>query len=180
MTCHLSLLPSISVFFKMNQRQSIVFVKPENKDATLSTASYMIENSDVPLTFLDKEDFTRSFNGPVTLEKIETKTNVDFMEAMSDFVLTTENTPMVAVVEPSLCIVGKSSQYYVFDLYNEILYTTTSPEWEFPNKKVDVTFYQLPKLPTAKVTESIPPAAKKQKKRETNRTVTDSSISSTK
>lgn len=160
----LSLPPCILVFFKMNQRQSIVFVKPENKDATLSTASYMIENSDVPLVFLDKEDFTKSFTGPVILEKTVSKTDVDFMEALSDFVLISEKTPMVAVVEPSLCIVGKSSQYYVFDLFNEILYTTKTPEWEFPNKKINITYYQLPKgLPVA-TAESIPSAPKKQKK----------------
>lgn len=164
------LLLCILVFFKMNQRQSLVFVKPENKDATLSTASYMIENSDVPLVFLDKEDFTKSFNGPINLEKLDSKSDVDFMEALSDFVLMTNETPMVAIIQPSLCIVGKSSQYYVFDLFNEILYTTKTPEWEFPNKKVDVTYYQLPKgTPVATATvESIPSAPKKQKKRGTN------------
>lgn len=159
----------------MNQRQSLVFVKPENKDATLSTASYLIENSDVPLVFLDKEDFTKSYNGPVTLEKVESKTDVDFMEAVSDFSIMAEETPMVIVIEPTLCIVGKSSQYYVFDLYNEILYTTKTPEWEFPNKKVNVTLYQLPKgVPVAKA-ESIPSAPKKQKRGTTAGTVADSS-----
>jgi len=131
----------------MKQRQSIPFKKPE-KDVTLSTASYLIDNFEIPIIFLKLEE---TYGEQNILEPVETFKDVEFVNAMSDFLLLTATEPAVAIIEPSLCIVGNNTNYYVVDLYNEIFYTSTTPQYEFPqDKKVNVTFYKKKMEPQAK------------------------------
>lgn len=143
----------------MKQRQSIPFPKPE-KDVTLAVASYLLEVSEIPIIFLDIEEFKKSYDGPVTIDLVETQKDVEYITAMNNFTLNKE--PAVAVVSPTLCIVGNQTNYYVFDLFNEILYTTTAPEFEFENKIVDVTIYKKSAVPVG--TAAPQPPTKKTKK----------------
>lgn len=145
----------------MKQRQSIPFPKPE-KDVTLAVASYLLEVSEIPIIFLDIEEFKKSYDGSVTIDLVETQKDVEYITAMNNFTLNKE--PAVAVVSPTLCIVGNQTNYYVFDLFNEILYTTTAPEFEFENKIVDVTIYKKSGTATAVPTAAPQPPTKKTKK----------------
>ena len=138
----------------MKQRQSIPFPKPE-KDVTLAVASYLLEVSEIPIIFLDIEEFKKSYDGPVTIDLVETQKDVEYITAMNNFTLNKE--PAVAVVSPTLCIVGNQTNYYVFDLFNEILYTTTAPEFEFENKIVDVTIYKKSAVPVGTAAPQPPP-----------------------
>lgn len=158
----------------MNQRQSLPFKKPSRPDATLSMAAYMIEHSDVPIIFMDMDGFVASYEGEAkpnssNLVLLQTQKEIEYITAMSNFIELTMETPAVAVIDETLCIIGKSSNYYVIDIYNEILYETESPEYEFPsNKVISVSFYGTETNVSVPIPQPVasanPPVAKKAKK----------------
>ena len=138
----------------MSQRQSLPFKKPEIKDATLPMVSYMLDQCEVPIIFMDMEEWYLSQTGRENLNLLESYTNVEYITVVSEFIQLSMDTATAMVINDTLCIIGKSSYYYVIDLYNGLLFATEAPEYEFTaNMIVSAKIYGnlLPPPPLKKV-----------------------------
>ena len=128
----------------MNQRQSILIPKPPNfpgKEATLYISKYMLENGNVeiPQLFLDLKELTeavqKSFTSKnTTLNPIHVEPCSDLMSVISTLTVIALKEPVACVIdfggEDIISIVGYESQFYVIDLFRQVFYSTSAPEYE--------------------------------------------------
>lgn len=171
----------------MKQRQSLSFPKPkvffsleEMVRCTRYVAACMLDFYEIPSQFIE-DDFKR-----LVLEAYELQHSSEEMRevhtkaaTLSDAVKEhgTEPVAIVAVftdVESVLCVVGSSKQYYVIDLFHEICYSTTRPEYdvksyvqEYGSDNCDMKIYKRTngseEEPAAAVAV-VPPTTEKKKK----------------
>lgn len=128
----------------MNQRQSILIPKPTSfpgKEATLYITKYMLENGNVeiPQIFLDLKELTDAVKSSFTSKKTVLKSLT--IDPESDIISVISTLTVIALREPVACvidfggenivsIVGYESQFYVIDLFRQVFYATSAPEYE--------------------------------------------------
>lgn len=158
------------------------FSLEEMVHCTRFVAGSMLDFYEIPSQFIE-DDFKR-----LVLEAFELCHSAEGMrevhtksKTLADAVKEHGSEPVAIVavfsdVESVLCVVGSSKQYYVIDLFHEICYSTTKPEYdvksyiqEYGSDECDIKIYKKtngeeePAAEAAAVV-AVPPITEKKKK----------------